>query len=112
GTWPHHKPLRRAAGFDGLYIASQRASGEALTPTDLHEALAYVKSQRQDATPFDVAFSGVTEATSAAEVIDPYAQAGATWWLEGTWVERGTVQQMRERIRQGPLTTSLHGVSG
>jgi len=112
GTWPHHKPLRRAAGFDGLYIASQRASGEALTPTDLHEALAYIQSQRQDATPFDVAFAGVTEATSAAEVIDPYAQAGATWWLEGIWVERGTVQQMRERIRQGPPTTSLHGVSG
>jgi hypothetical protein len=102
GVWPHHKPLRRAAGFEGLYIASERASGEPLAPADLCEAVAYVQSQRQQTSPFDVAFAGVTEATQAAAVIQPYAQAGATWWLEGIWVERGTIQQMRERIRQGP----------
>jgi hypothetical protein len=49
-----------------------------------------------------VAFAGVTEAAEAASMVEPYAQAGATWWLEGIWVERGTIQQMRERIRQGP----------
>ncbi|HEU4782271.1 MAG TPA: LLM class flavin-dependent oxidoreductase [Ktedonobacterales bacterium] len=102
GTWPHRKPLRRAAGFDGIYIASQRASGEPLTPTDLHEALTYLQSQRQETTSFDVAFAGETEAATAADVIEPYAQAGATWWLEGIWVERGAVEQMRERIRYGP----------
>jgi alkanesulfonate monooxygenase SsuD/methylene tetrahydromethanopterin reductase-like flavin-dependent oxidoreductase (luciferase family) len=102
GVWPHRKPLRRAAGFDGLYIASEQATGEPLTPADLHEAVAYVRSQRQDHAPFEVAFAGVTEAAEAATVIPPYAQAGATWWLEGIWVERGSVQQMRERIRQGP----------
>lgn len=101
-TWPHRKPLRRAAGFDGLYLASEFATGGPLTPTDLQEAVTYLRSQRQEATPFDVAFAGVTEATRAAAVVLPYAQAGATWWLEGIWVERGTVHQMRERIRQGP----------
>lgn len=102
GVWPHRKPLRRAAGFEGLYIASERASGEPLTPADLREAVAYVRSQRQQTSPFDVVFAGVTEATQAAAVIQPYAQAGATWWLEGIWVERGTLQEMRERIQQGP----------
>ena len=102
GVWSHRKPLRRAAGFDGLYIASERASGEPLTPTDLHEAITYVRSQRRKDSPFDVVFAGVTEATQAADVIQPYAQAGATWWLEGIWVERGTLQEMRARIRQGP----------
>jgi alkanesulfonate monooxygenase SsuD/methylene tetrahydromethanopterin reductase-like flavin-dependent oxidoreductase (luciferase family) len=102
GVWPHHKPLRRAASFDGLYIASERATGEPLTPADLHEASTYVRSQRRQSSPFDVIFAGATEASGAAAVIQPYAEAGATWWLEGIWVERGTVQQMRERIRQGP----------
>ena len=107
GVWPHRKPLRRAATFDGLYIASEQATGEPLTPTDLHEAVTYVRSQRQQTSPFDVVFAGVTEATQAAAVIQPYVQAGATWWLEGIWVERGGVQQMRERIQHGPPITDL-----
>jgi alkanesulfonate monooxygenase SsuD/methylene tetrahydromethanopterin reductase-like flavin-dependent oxidoreductase (luciferase family) len=102
GVWPHRKPLRRAAGFDGLYLASEQATGEPLTPADLHEAVAYIRSQQQQSTPFDVAFAGVTEAATAAAAIQPYAQAGATWWLEGIWVERGSVEKMRERIWQGP----------
>jgi hypothetical protein len=68
---------------------------------------AYLRSQRQQASPFDVAFAGVTEATKEAAVIQPYAQAVASWWLEGIWVERGTVQQMRERIRQRSPTIDL-----
>jgi len=107
GVWPHRKPLRRAARFDGLYIASEQATGEPLTPTDLYEAVAYVRSQRQDHTSLDVAFAGVTEAATAASVIQPYAQAGATWWLEGIWVERGSVQKMRERIQHGPPNIDL-----
>jgi len=107
GTWPHRKPLRRAAGFDGLYLASKQATGEPLTPADLQEAVAYLRSQRQEASPFDVAFAGVTEASGAAAVVQPYAQAGATWWLEGIWVERGTPNQMRARIRQGPPRIDL-----
>lgn len=102
GVWPHRKPLRRAASFDGLYLASQQATGEELSPSALREAITYVQSQRQADTPFDVAFAGETEAASAADVIRPYAQAGATWWLEGIWIERGTPEQMRARIQQGP----------
>jgi alkanesulfonate monooxygenase SsuD/methylene tetrahydromethanopterin reductase-like flavin-dependent oxidoreductase (luciferase family) len=107
GVWPHRKPLRRAATVDGLYMASEQATGEPLTPADLHEAIAYVRSQRQDHAPLDVAFAGVTEATTAATMIQPYLQAGATWWLEGIWVERGSVQAMRERIQQGPPIADL-----
>jgi hypothetical protein len=99
--------MRRAATCDGLYIASEQATGEPLTPTDLYDAVAYVQSERQNHAPLEVAFAGVTEATTAATVIQPYAQAGATWWLEGIWVERGSVQAMRERIRQGPPSIAL-----
>jgi hypothetical protein len=96
--------LQRAARFDGLYIASQKATGELLTPRDLHEALAYVKTQRTAPSHFDVAFAGETpaDADQGATIVQPHASAGVTWWLEGIWTERGSVAQMRERIRQGP----------
>lgn len=103
GYWPHRKPLRRAAAFDGLYIGSLKADGEPLTPADLREVVAYARAQRPDnAAPFDVVFAGESEGASAADLVRPYAEAGATWWLEGVWVERGTPEQLRARIRQGP----------
>jgi alkanesulfonate monooxygenase SsuD/methylene tetrahydromethanopterin reductase-like flavin-dependent oxidoreductase (luciferase family) len=104
GYWPHHKPLRRAARFDGIYIGTQTATGEPLTPRDLEEALAYITSQRTATSPFDVAFAGETPADveRGVTIVQPFASAGATWWLEGIWPERGSPEQMRERIRQGP----------
>jgi alkanesulfonate monooxygenase SsuD/methylene tetrahydromethanopterin reductase-like flavin-dependent oxidoreductase (luciferase family) len=104
GQWPHRKPLRRAAHFDGIYIASQNADGERLTPLALQEALAYIKTQRTATAPFDVVFAGETPADceQGASIVQPYASAGVTWWLEGIWTERGSVEAMRERIQQGP----------
>jgi len=109
GCWPNRKPFRRAARFDGIYIASQKANGEPLTHLDLQEALAYIKTQREPASPFDVAFAGETSADleKGAEAVRPYASAGVTWWLEGIWTERGSVEEMRERIRRGPPRDKL-----
>lgn len=104
GVWPNRKPFRRAARFDGIYIGSEQANGETLTPGDLTEALAYISKERAAASPFEVAFAGVTpaDAEQGAKLVAPYASAGVTWWLEGIWPERGSIEDMRERIRRGP----------
>jgi alkanesulfonate monooxygenase SsuD/methylene tetrahydromethanopterin reductase-like flavin-dependent oxidoreductase (luciferase family) len=104
GVWPHRKPFRRAARFDGIYLGSEKANGEPLTPGDLTEALAYVRTQRAAASPFEVVFAGTTpaDAEQGAKMVAPYASAGVTWWLEGIWNERGTLEDMKERIRRGP----------
>jgi alkanesulfonate monooxygenase SsuD/methylene tetrahydromethanopterin reductase-like flavin-dependent oxidoreductase (luciferase family) len=104
GYWPHHKPLRRAARFDGIYLGTQTAHGEPLSPRDLQEALAYIESQRTVTSPFDVALAGETPADveHGVAMVHPFASAGVTWWLEGIWPERGSLEQMRERIHQGP----------
>jgi alkanesulfonate monooxygenase SsuD/methylene tetrahydromethanopterin reductase-like flavin-dependent oxidoreductase (luciferase family) len=104
GVWPHRKPLRRAARFDGIYIGSEKANGEPLTPDDLTEALVYLRSQRVATSPFEVVFAGTTpaDAEQGAELVAPYAAAGVTWWLEGIWNERGTFDDMKARIRRGP----------
>jgi hypothetical protein len=49
-----------------------------------------------------VVFAGETESVSAADLVRAYAEAEATWWLESVWVERGSPEQLRARIRQGP----------
>ncbi len=112
GVWPNRKPLRRAAGFDGLYIGSQKVNGEQLSPQDLQEALAYVRTQREPASQFDVVFAGETPADfeKGAQMVQPYVSAGVTWWLEGIWTERGSYEEMRERIRLGPPRSRQTGI--
>lgn len=105
GIWPHKKPFRRAAQFDGVY---PQMSGRALMPEDFREILAFIQTQRPQTTPFEaLAYgrtSGSDKASDAAHVA-AFAQAGATWWLEHFAPEQ-TVEQIRQRIEQGPPGTS------
>jgi alkanesulfonate monooxygenase SsuD/methylene tetrahydromethanopterin reductase-like flavin-dependent oxidoreductase (luciferase family) len=101
GIWPHKKPFRRAAQFDGVY---PQRSGHTLTPEDLREVLAFIQTQRTLTTPFEaLAYGRTSRSDKAADVahVAAYAEAGATWWLEHFAPEQ-TVEQVRERIQQGP----------
>ena len=101
GIWPHKKPFRRAARFDGVY-PQQR--GGALTPEDYREILAFIQSQRSQTGPFEALTrgrtSGTDQAADAAHVA-AYAQAGVTWWLE-QFRPQNTLDEVRQRIQQGP----------
>ena len=101
GIWPHKKPCRRAAQFDGVY---PQQHGSVLTPEGFREVLAFIQAQRTQAAPFDaLAYgrtSGIDQAADAAHVA-AFAQAGATWWLEHFRPEQ-TLEQVSQRIRQGP----------
>jgi len=35
-----------------------------------------------------------------AEMVQPYREAGVTWWLEGIW--GSDIRKSKERIRSGP----------
>ncbi len=101
GGWPNRRPFRRAAGWDGIYVMSEKVNGERATPEDIRESVAYVKKHRVGSNPFDVAFAGKTpsDPEKSGEIVRPYAEAGITWWLEGIW---GPLDEMRMRIRNGP----------
>jgi alkanesulfonate monooxygenase SsuD/methylene tetrahydromethanopterin reductase-like flavin-dependent oxidoreductase (luciferase family) len=104
GYWPNHRPFRRAARWDGVYAGSEKADGEPLTFADFQEMVAYLKAQRVSPVPFDIAVPGITPSDPAqgAEIVQPYIDAGATWWVEAInqWV--GPLEEMKERIRSGP----------
>ena len=64
--------------------------------------VAYIREQRTTDAPFDVAMSGESpaEINVAREQVQPFAEAGANWWIEEGlgW----TLEEFRARILAGP----------
>ena len=54
---------------------------------------------------FEIVWEGETpgdDPASAASVVRPYAEAGATWWIESPWTPPNAPKDLSRRIRQGP----------
>ena len=113
GWWPNKPPLRRAARWDGVCPSKW---GGTITPDEWRELLAYVQKYRASNTLFDAVHSGASpgdDLRKAVAMVEPYAQAGVTWWMETVdpwrfgwswevpWAPEAT-RLMRERILQGP----------
>jgi alkanesulfonate monooxygenase SsuD/methylene tetrahydromethanopterin reductase-like flavin-dependent oxidoreductase (luciferase family) len=110
-TWPVPAPVRRAARWDGVWPLRRAPDGTSgpLSPDDVRAMCAMIAEERAaagvDSAPFDVLIDGVTPAddpAAAAAIARSYADAGATWWTERINSSRGTLEDMRHRIRQGP----------
>lgn len=113
GGWPHKRPFRRAARWDG--VVPQKHDGP-LDADAWREILAYIHGHRTNDQPFDAVGGGITPADddrAAADIVQPYADAGVTWWLEGVtpydfglgWADPWTpdlVERGYDRIRRGP----------
>jgi hypothetical protein len=102
GGWPRRKPLRRAAHWDGVYLMTvNQATNQLLTPAEIGEVATYIRQHRERPEPFDIAVNGETpgDPRQGAELVRPYHEAGATWWIE---LARETLAAYRHRIRQGP----------
>lgn len=86
-TWPHRRPLDRAARWDGVVVARMSAGGDiqALEPDQVADVVATVSAGRDDQRPFDVAIvhPGLPPPPRAAD----YAAAGATWCLVAGWLD-------------------------
>jgi alkanesulfonate monooxygenase SsuD/methylene tetrahydromethanopterin reductase-like flavin-dependent oxidoreductase (luciferase family) len=107
GAWPREKSMARVLRYDGLLPAKLDANGSFadVTPDDLRAMKAYIEERRTATTPFDIVYEGRTpgdDPAQAAETVRPYAEAGATWWMEAMWTEPNTPADVRKRIQQGP----------
>src|SRR5579872_6401938 len=110
GAWPRMKSMRRVLRCDGVLLVKMNAdrSSADFTPGDLREMKAYIEADRTLATPFDIVMEDETpgdDPAQAAEIVRPWAEAGATWWLEAVWhtpETLGGIEGMRTRIKQGP----------
>lgn len=102
GAWPHRKSMQRALRCDGLL--PDKMEGE-LTPDDLREIKSYIDAHREPRTPFDIVSSGRTpgdDKERSVSMVRRWEEAGATWWTEEMWSKPNELEDVRERIRQGP----------
>jgi alkanesulfonate monooxygenase SsuD/methylene tetrahydromethanopterin reductase-like flavin-dependent oxidoreductase (luciferase family) len=104
GTWPRKPPFRRAARFDGILPISGDIETQ-LTPSQVRDLVAFIKSVRTSNAPFEVIQSGETSGDNADQdraIVASYEEAGATWWFEGRLPWRSSVEEVRARIKMGP----------
>lgn len=98
GAWPNERSMQRVLRFDGVLTQTDRAE-------DVRAIAEFVARNRPKSTsgrPFDVIAQGkTTPSDSAVATVKPFAEAGATWWIEGDW-EGATIESLRRRILAGP----------
>jgi alkanesulfonate monooxygenase SsuD/methylene tetrahydromethanopterin reductase-like flavin-dependent oxidoreductase (luciferase family) len=90
--------LRRAARFDGWSADTTNQEGMRMRPDELARSVETIRALRGGLEGYDVAVMG------HADQADPgqYARAGATWWLENVHDGRGSFDELRALVRQGP----------
>jgi alkanesulfonate monooxygenase SsuD/methylene tetrahydromethanopterin reductase-like flavin-dependent oxidoreductase (luciferase family) len=108
GAWPRPKSMRRVLRCDGILpVLSSPDELSFLSPDDVRDISQWL-AERGAAT-HDIVVEGATpsrDKDAAAAAVAPWAEAGATWWLDARWElphhsdER--MQQVRRRLRAGP----------
>lgn len=106
GAWPRPRSMRRVLRCDGLI---PQYAGDDWAPSVLAEAVAWLgeRTDRPIDRPIDIIVEGQTASPAEADdVVRPWADAGATWWLESRWelphhsAER--MAEVRDRLVAGP----------
>ena len=101
GAWPRMKSMRRVARHDGWIpnyappgasVAGPEQQAATYTPEIAAEAIAWLREERERLGLADAA------------IVRPWADAGATWWLEADWSvpEERVADAARARIAAGP----------
>jgi alkanesulfonate monooxygenase SsuD/methylene tetrahydromethanopterin reductase-like flavin-dependent oxidoreductase (luciferase family) len=103
--WPSERSMSRALRYDGVLAAYRAPAGTPdgpLPPPVIAEMRAWL-DERSPERPIDVVVEGTTPADgeAAGKQVRPYADAGATWWMESDW-STFEVEPARRRIEAGP----------
>jgi hypothetical protein len=106
-AWNRTKSMQRALRYDGGLPNPLDEHGNLRpeAPGDIAQIRQNVREHRTVTTPFEIIVEGVTpgdDATAAAAIVGPGAEAGATWWIESRWGAPNQPADLRRRIGQGP----------
>ena len=92
--------MRRVLRWDGIVTQTDAVD-------EIRAIVEYVEHERPielRGQPFEIVVQGSTPAddpAGASETVSPYAEAGATWWVDADW-DAATVDSVRRRILAGP----------
>jgi alkanesulfonate monooxygenase SsuD/methylene tetrahydromethanopterin reductase-like flavin-dependent oxidoreductase (luciferase family) len=101
GKWPHPRPFRRAARWDGV---CPNALERTVTPEEYQAIHTLIGAHRTNEAPFDIVHTQLVEnpqAHPAAADVAAYAATGVTWWL-AYFDEHSRVSDVQQHIRLGP----------
>ncbi len=101
---------RRAARYDGwIPVVTDEQGQPLLTPDDLRIAVTEIAALRAASgiapdDPFDYGIHGETPGSGeeGEAIVRPWAEAGATWWLEMLHGYRGETGDLFARVEAGP----------
>jgi alkanesulfonate monooxygenase SsuD/methylene tetrahydromethanopterin reductase-like flavin-dependent oxidoreductase (luciferase family) len=109
GAWQREKSMRRALRYDGLLPNKANPDGTMGRPDveDVRAMRAYIDARRGGQGSYDIVVEGVTpgDPRQAGEVVRPWMDAGATWWIEADWNTLNgpdPAGSTRQRILHGP----------
>jgi alkanesulfonate monooxygenase SsuD/methylene tetrahydromethanopterin reductase-like flavin-dependent oxidoreductase (luciferase family) len=107
GYWPHRRPMRRAARWDGVFPLFLSARHGNTPPVDeLRDLVAYVRGHRDgdSGARFEVVVGGTspTDTAGLRDLLGPLIEAGATWWDERRPVDEDRLEPVLRRIEAGP----------
>ncbi|MFG1611438.1 LLM class flavin-dependent oxidoreductase [Nonomuraea wenchangensis] len=100
GRWPVRAGFRRAARWDGA-MPTFHGYGQERGPVPVAEfarVVDFLGEQRGSLDGFDIALEG----RAADGLVEAYAEAGMTWWVEAMGWWRGGVADARATIAAGP----------
>ncbi len=107
GFWPRKAPARRAARWDGFCpakVPDEQGDGY-IKPADIRAIKTFIEAYRSSSAPFDLVVGGHSPGDDPAKAqahVEPYIEAGATWWSELVLPEPGEGDRALTRIKQGP----------
>ncbi len=109
GAWGKSKSVLRVLKYDGLIPVIKKPDGshEEVRPKKIREMKEFVSTKRKIRgncrKDFDIIKDGVTPSNErkAGEIVEPFAEAGATWWTEIMWGTK-KYQKVLERVQAGP----------
>jgi alkanesulfonate monooxygenase SsuD/methylene tetrahydromethanopterin reductase-like flavin-dependent oxidoreductase (luciferase family) len=102
GLWPNKRPFRRAARWDGAF--PERLDGGTLSPREVGDISAFIRSQDTAQKPNDIAVGGYTDRSKDYEgQFGEYERSGLTWWFERLDPSRGlSPAETLELVAAGP----------
>ncbi len=105
GVLPAPRPIARAARWDGMVPIRFDADRLARpSPEEIAKVAGQIDAIRGNAPGYDmVVWAEVaSEPAEVAELARPYADAGATWWIETARPEPGWWEGIQARVGAGP----------
>ena len=110
GVWPKPKSMRRVINYDAIVpniVTDTPGPGQG-APKDIAAMVEWLDANGRR-PGFDVIWEGQTPADNpeqATDIVRPWADAGATWWLEARWMpfegDKNPETALRDRIAAGP----------